>query len=179
LKNEPNGHEERNEYNMSKRGCDRRDFLKRAGLGAAGIALSGCAGGAGSFSAGPSKRRPNILWILAEDMSPHWSCYGEATIRTPSIDRLAAEGALFRNAFVTSPVCSPSRSAMITGMYQTTIGAHHHRSSWRGSEIHLPEQIRLLVFQTARLLHCKRRTKKEGLSYKSCVERKEARQDRL
>jgi arylsulfatase A-like enzyme len=77
-------------------------------------------------------------------MSPHWSCYGETTIRTPNIDRLAAEGSLFRNAFVTSPVCSPSRSAMITGMYQTTIGAHHHRSSWPGSKIHLPEQIRLL-----------------------------------
>jgi arylsulfatase A-like enzyme len=77
-------------------------------------------------------------------MSPHWSCYGETTIRTPNIDRLAAEGALFRNAFVTSPVCSPSRSAMVTGMYQTTIGAHHHRSSWPGSKIHLPERIKLL-----------------------------------
>ncbi|MHC4623881.1 MAG: sulfatase-like hydrolase/transferase, partial [Planctomycetota bacterium] len=106
--------------------------------------FSGCAGQAGSFSAGPSKRRPNILWIVVEDMSPHWSCYGETTIRTPNIDRLAAEGALFRNAFVTSPVCSPSRSAMVTGMYQTTIGAHHHRSSWPGSKIHLPERIKLL-----------------------------------
>jgi arylsulfatase A-like enzyme len=77
-------------------------------------------------------------------MSPHWSCYGETTIRTPNIDRFAAEGALFRNAFVTSPVCSPSRSAMITGMYQTTIGAHHHRSSWPGSKIRLPEQVKLL-----------------------------------
>jgi arylsulfatase A-like enzyme len=77
-------------------------------------------------------------------MSPHWSCHGETTIRTPNIDRLAAEGVSFRNAFVTSPVCSPSRSAMITGMYQTTIGAHHHRSSWPGSKIRLPEQMKLL-----------------------------------
>ncbi|MHC4573960.1 MAG: sulfatase-like hydrolase/transferase, partial [Planctomycetota bacterium] len=109
---------------MNKFGHTRRDFLKNVGIGAAGLALSGCAGRKGSFSAGPSKRKPNILWIIAEDMSPHWSCYGETTVQTPNIDRLAGEGALFKNAFVTSPVCSPSRSAMITGMYQTTIGAH-------------------------------------------------------
>jgi arylsulfatase A-like enzyme len=77
-------------------------------------------------------------------MSPHWSCYGNGGIQTPNIDLLADEGALFQNAFVTGPVCSPSRSAMITGMYQTTIGAHHHRSSWPGSKIHLPEHIKLL-----------------------------------
>jgi arylsulfatase A-like enzyme len=129
---------------MSRRDYSRRDFLGDLGLGAVGIALSGCMGRAGSFSASPAGRKPNILWIIAEDMSAHWSCYGEGTIRTPNIDRLAVEGALFRKAFVTSPVCSPSRSAMITGMYQTTIGAHHHRSSWPGSKIYLPEQIKLL-----------------------------------
>lgn len=72
--------------------------------------------------------RPNILWIVAEDMSDNWSCYGESTIQTPNIDQLASEGELFENAFVTSPVCSPCRSSLITGMYQTTIGAHNHRS---------------------------------------------------
>jgi len=129
---------------MKKCGYTRRDFLKKVGIGAAGAALSGCAGQAGYHFAGPSGKRPNILWIIAEDMSPHWSCCGERTIETPNIDRLAAAGVLFRNAFVTCPVCSPSRSAMITGMYQTTIGAHHHRSSWPGSEIRLPEHIKLL-----------------------------------
>ena len=72
--------------------------------------------------------RPNIIWIVAEDMSDHWSCYGESTIRTPNIDKLAQEGVLFEKVFVSAPVCSPSRSALITGMYQTTIGAHNHRS---------------------------------------------------
>ncbi|MCF8379017.1 MAG: sulfatase-like hydrolase/transferase [Bacteroidales bacterium] len=72
--------------------------------------------------------RPNILWIVIEDMSEHWSCYGETTIQTPNIDKLAEEGELFVNAFVTAPVCSPCRSALITGMYQTTSGAHNHRS---------------------------------------------------
>lgn len=72
--------------------------------------------------------RPNIVWIVAEDMSAHWSCYGEKTIQTPNIDRLAQQGVLFENAFCSAPVCSPTRSALITGMYQTTIGAHNHRS---------------------------------------------------
>lgn len=81
-----------------------------------------------NYNENDSSFRPNILWIVAEDMSDNWSCYGETTIHTPNIDQLAAEGELFENAFVTAPVCSPSRSALITGMYQTTIGAHNHRS---------------------------------------------------
>lgn len=98
--------------------------------------------------------KPNILWIVAEDMSEHWSCYGETTIQTPNIDKLASEGELFENAFVTTPVCSPSRSAMITGMYPTTFGAHNHRSQrtegrWGGNEMYytsycLPEKIPFL-----------------------------------
>ncbi len=72
--------------------------------------------------------KPNILWLIAEDMSPHFGCYGEKTIQTPHVDKLAASGVLLERAFVTGPICSPSRSALITGMYQTTIGAHHHRS---------------------------------------------------
>ncbi|MGB0582109.1 MAG: sulfatase family protein, partial [Limisphaerales bacterium] len=75
-----------------------------------------------------SSSKPNILWILGEDASPHIGCYGETTIKTPNLDRLAAEGIKFENAFVTCPVCSPSRSAMVTGMYQTTLGTHNHRS---------------------------------------------------
>ena len=75
-----------------------------------------------------TRGRPNILWIFIEDASCHISCYGEKAINTPNIDALAAEGVLFSNAFVTAPVCSPSRSALVTGMYQNTIGAHNHRS---------------------------------------------------
>src|SRR5918995_7468212 len=77
---------------------------------------------------------PNVVWIVAEDMSANMSCYGERAIRTPNIDRLAAEGVRFTRAFTTAPVCSPSRSALITGMYQTTIGAHNHRSSRGGGQ---------------------------------------------
>ncbi|MBT3383777.1 MAG: sulfatase [Prolixibacteraceae bacterium] len=72
--------------------------------------------------------KPNIMWIFIEDASCHISCYGETAIQTPTIDKLASEGIRFENAFVTCPVCSPCRSALVTGMFQTTSGAHNHRS---------------------------------------------------
>ena len=70
----------------------------------------------------------NIVWIVIEDASPHIGCYGETSIETPNMDRMAREGIRCSQAFVTSPVCSPSRSAMVSGMYQMTLGAHNHRS---------------------------------------------------
>ncbi|OYV07539.1 MAG: sulfatase [Verrucomicrobiales bacterium VVV1] len=95
-------------------------------------------------------KRPNILWLIAEDMSPHFGCYGEKTIQTPNVDKLAAGGLLFERAFTTGPICSPSRSALITGMYQTSIGAHHHRSS-AAAGIKLPENVQPVprLFQQA------------------------------
>ncbi|MEP7274356.1 MAG: sulfatase, partial [Acidobacteriota bacterium] len=72
--------------------------------------------------------RPNILWISIEDASPDLGCYGDEYARTPNVDRLASEGVRFRNAFATAPVCAPTRSAIITGMYATTIGSMHMRS---------------------------------------------------
>lgn len=100
--------------------------------------------------------RPNILWIVLDDVSPHFSCYGEKPIQTPSVDRLARDGTRFTHAFVTAPVCSPSRSALITGCYQTTIGAHHHRSGRGVEKIHLPEGVRPIpeLFQAAGYYTC-------------------------
>lgn len=73
--------------------------------------------------------RPNILWILADDLGPELGCYGYPLVRTPHLDRFAAEGVRFTHAFTTAPVCSSSRSALFTGRYQTAIGAHHHRTA--------------------------------------------------
>ncbi|MBU6300172.1 MAG: sulfatase [Verrucomicrobia bacterium] len=102
----------------------------------------------GAAAAAP---RPNILWIISEDMSPHFGCCGETAIATPNVDRLAAEGTRFAHAHVTAPICSTSRSALITGMYQTSIGAHHHRSGRGTVKIHLPEGVPLVprLFQEA------------------------------
>ena len=76
--------------------------------------------------AAPAKR-PNLLWLIAEDLGPQLACYGTKEVWTPNLDRLAGEGVRYTRAFTTAPVCSASRSAFITGMYQTTIGAHNHR----------------------------------------------------
>jgi len=77
---------------------------------------------------GASSAPSNVVWIVIEDASRHVGCYGETLIKTPNIDRMAREGIRCSSAFVTSPVCSSSRSAMVSGMYQTTLGVHNHRS---------------------------------------------------
>lgn len=88
--------------------------------------------------------KPNILWLIIEDTGPSaYGCYGNKLVRTPNIDRLAAEGTRFTRAYTTAPVCSPSRSAFMTGMYATTIGAHNHRSH-RDDGFALPAGVRLL-----------------------------------
>ena len=87
------------------------------------------------------KKRPNIVWILVDDMSEHFGYQGEKLVSTPHVDRLAKEGIVFTNAYATAPVCSTFRSALITGMYQTSIGAHHHRSSRGVMKINLPDGV--------------------------------------
>jgi len=72
--------------------------------------------------------KPNILWLVAEDMGPAMGCYGQKEVSTPNLDRLAADGVRYTRAYATAPVCSASRSAFMTGMYQITIGAQNHRS---------------------------------------------------
>ena len=84
-----------------------------------GIALS---------ASGAAAKRPNILWLVGEDFSPDLGCYGAKEVWSPNLDRLAAQGMRFNRMFTTAPVCSAARSAFMTGMYQTTIGAHNHRS---------------------------------------------------
>ena len=103
------------------------------------------------FSTAAADDRPNIVWIIPDDMSANFSCYGESAIETPNVDRLAAGGVKFTTAYVTAPVCSTCRSAFITGMYQTSIGAHHHRSGRGVKKIHLPPNIKLVpkLFQEA------------------------------
>ncbi|UCC23689.1 MAG: sulfatase-like hydrolase/transferase, partial [Planctomycetota bacterium] len=116
--------------------------MKTTGLAAASLTLSSsvlrCAAGNATGD------RPNILWIIAEDICPDIGCYGHPLARTPNIDRLAGAGARYTNAFTTSPVCSASRSAFMTGMYQTSIDCHHHRSH-RDDGYRLPEPVKIIT----------------------------------
>jgi N-sulfoglucosamine sulfohydrolase len=74
--------------------------------------------------------RPNILWLTAEDMSPNMGCYGDDQALTPRLDELAKQGVRYDRAFSTAPVCSPSRSCLITGMYATSLGTQRLRSAF-------------------------------------------------
>lgn len=85
--------------------------------------------------------KPNIIWIITEDMSLELGCYGDTLVKTPNLDKLASEGMRFTNTFATGPVCSASRSALITAMYQTSIDAQNHRSH-RDDGYELPAHVK-------------------------------------
>lgn len=116
---------------------------------AAIIALAASAAtwcGQSSLQAAEPPQRPNILWLIAEDLGPELGCYGYEPARTPNLDRMAREGVLFERAFTVTPVCSTSRSSFMTGMYACSIDAHNHRSHrGPGSPNPLPEGVRLLT----------------------------------
>lgn len=99
--------------------------------------------GCPATDAAGSPPRLNVLWLIAEDLGPHLGCDGTREVWTPNLDRLAREGVRYTRFFTTAPVCSASRSAFMTGMYQTTIGAHNHRSH-RDDGYLLPPGVRVL-----------------------------------
>lgn len=94
-------------------------------------------------SVGGVESKPNIVWINAEDMSPHLGCYGHPDGNTPNIDRLAEHGVVYRNAFATAPICSPARSCLATGLYATSLGTQHLRCEVRIPKRVVPLAVRL------------------------------------
>ena len=87
--------------------------------------------------------RPNILWIIAEDMTLDLGCYGCPAVKTPNIDRLAAEGVMYTNARCCAPLSSPTRSAMLTGLHHTITASHNHRSN---RDKALPDSIKPFTY---------------------------------
>ena len=88
-----------------------------------------------------AEKRPNILWIVGENLKLDLGCYGAKNVKTPNLDKLASEGERYTKVFSTSPVCAPSRSAFFVGMYQTSSDTHNMRSH-REDDYRLPEGVR-------------------------------------
>jgi len=130
----------------SRENMNRRECLKQIGVaGMPGLILSNPVLALPITDRTDWPTRPNILWLIAEDQSVDWGCYGVSAVSTPNIDQFRSEGILYANAYCTSPVCSPSRSCFNTGVYQTSFGGHHHRSHRSGYPDHpysLPSPIR-------------------------------------
>ncbi|MDH5467710.1 MAG: arylsulfatase [Candidatus Aminicenantes bacterium] len=92
---------------------NRRDFLKTVGLGAAALAVTRF-----EFCRGTASLKPNVIFILADDLGyGELGCFGQEKIRTPNIDRIAAEGMKFTQHYSGSPVCAPSRCVLLTGKH--------------------------------------------------------------
>lgn len=85
-----------------------------------------------------AQERPNILWIIADDLGTDLGCYGNISVQTPQLDKLASEGVLFTQLHSVTAVCSPSRSSLITGMYPVSINCQQHRTHARKA---LPDGI--------------------------------------
>lgn len=73
--------------------------------------------------------KPNIIWLMAEDMGLDLECYGMPGVKTPNLNRMAKEGILYKKAYCTNPICSPNRSAMMIGVHQNITNTHNHRSN--------------------------------------------------
>ncbi len=97
-------------------------------------------------------KKPNVVWIFVEDMNDWMGCYGDSTVPTPNIDKLAENGIQFNRAYMPAGVCSATRSAIAYGTMQTTLGVHNHRSSRQRipeEKIRLPENTKT-VYQILR-----------------------------
>ena len=147
---------------MKKPEISRRDFLSRSLAGAASLAGAGLipVAAEANRSALPTrddKKRPNILLIVADDHGTDaLGCYGNPLIKTPALDRLAADGVRFDSAFCTSASCSPSRSVILTGMHNHSTGQyglqheHHHFSTFDNIRS-LPYYLATAGYRTGRI----------------------------
>jgi len=97
---------------------------------AAVVLIAFVATGFSSLDPGP----PNILWITSEDNSRLLGCYGDDFASTPHLDKLAAEGFLYTNAYANAPVCAPARNTIITGVHACSNGNEQMRSTYLKSE---------------------------------------------
>ncbi len=98
--------------------------------------------------------RPNVLFLISDDLNNYLSCYGDPRVKTPHIDRLAERGVMFRRAYCQYPLCGPSRNSMLTGLYPNTTGILRNAQIFRQtipSHISLPQAFRQQGYFAARI----------------------------
>ncbi|MBW2008183.1 MAG: sulfatase [Deltaproteobacteria bacterium] len=119
-------------------------------IGGAALAFSGLPFPWSGTAQAESSRRPNILFILSDDHRwDHMGCAGHPFVKTPHLDRLAREGVRFKNAFVTTSLCSPSRASFLTGTYAHTHGVKNNLTPWRNDRTTFMEILKQQGYQTA------------------------------
>ncbi len=102
------------------------------------------------FAHGAETRRPNILWLVADDHAAYVAgCYGNKIVRTPNLDRLAASGMRFDRAYCNSPVCTASRQSFLTGRYPRSVGVTLLSTPLPESEVTLAEMLKEAGYDTA------------------------------
>lgn len=134
---------------INKSGIGRREFLKVCGGVAAGLVAAPCSN---NISAAVSKKlkRPNILFIFSDDHSNNTiSAYGSRINKTPNIDRIAEEGAIFTNSFCTNSICQPSRASILTGKHSHLNGVTHNGALWNGQQMVFTRLLEKEGYQTS------------------------------
>lgn len=121
-----------------------------AAVVAASLALSAGSADAADPSASGAKSPPNIVFMFADDHAfQAVSAYGHGLNRTPNIDRIAAEGMLFRNCYVTNSICGPSRACILTGKYSHKNGFYQNGDKFDGAQTTFPKLLQAAGYQTA------------------------------
>src|SRR3954464_8341271 len=98
--------------------------------------------------------RPNVLFLIADDLNNLLGCYGDSRAKTPNIDRLAARGVRFDRAYCAFPLCGPSRNSFLTGLYPNSTGIHANAQIFRQtipSQHSMPQAFRNSGYFAARI----------------------------
>jgi iduronate 2-sulfatase len=123
-------------------------MLIRLALGTALLCLFG------NLASAADAKRPNVLFLVSDDLNNMLGCYGDPLAKTPHLDRLAARGVRFERAYCAFPLCGPSRNAMLTGLYPNSTGILANQQIFRQtipSQVSLPQAFRQAGYFAARI----------------------------